>query len=945
MLNRGGELEYDPSLVVGDWNGGGSSSIFWKELGNSGQYFQMSSNSGEGLFKVDQSVLTVHSPDIIYNSNFALLKWDSNDYALSIAGKAYYTLSIGGISLQTSSAAAVSRGGGFKKIRTTASGLLASRGLCAGLLYEDSLMDNKGEKLAFPYDSVHDTGSETASDTVLFTVYPWQKSGSINNDAKRSDGSTQTSILSKKCLYNFKSSAINTFIVNNNPFGDNSAIEYTMEKELTSLQYFGSDQVSLVRLDDGSSYYGNVDTVIPTTLGLGKLFTLGNSVDTNITDRISRAKGPLSPMDPLGPYTYLGAQLYNTPAIDATPTDGWIKYRKNNNGAFQYDSFITGAPGNTISALRFNKEPIRMKYKSTPHLVVSLADYLRYSYKQESDDLTNGFSYIGELHKQTVEPSTLFGGTSAEALQTNNWVVAGKSVRLDSATNNTVEVRYSWGDTWYQRFDCLKTYPFTFEDENQIIEIASFMVETKTNLDGRYDRNKNPNENFNLSPTNYGLLNDVYSQRDNFFNYRILPDIYYDEQKFPSTFFWTKEKVAGEEVDSWTNINLANQWLMDGTYGKLNSIISWNNKLFAFQDRAISAISFNPRVEIATTDGVPVEIANSKKLEGVVTVDTNRGCINKWEIAPTESGVYFRDSISKDLCHIGNNIASIGSTHGFDYWFKNQPSLPFTRFSSTGGNKLFVDKYYKDLYYVNTNEALVFSELLGEFTSFMDYGSMIALFNLDSATYGIKSTRGSSYQDRGTSLYRMFAGDYNKYFFDTDPSVEPTYKSFGFSFISNAESAVDKTFSTVEVQADFYKNNYSPAPTSTPSSVEDTNPTEGPDPTYKNPINNEYIKTWGFFNRFRIQTEYQDSWGPLADPTQPPFNIKNHTYSSATLESILKGDIAKKFRTWRVAVPRDANSKYSRDRIRNQWCKIEFGLDNPENTKMELHNINVQYFT
>ena len=95
--------------------------------------------------------------------------------------------------------------------------------------------------------------------------------------------------------------------------------------------------------------------------------------------------------------------------------------------------------------------------------------------------------------------NTMFGGTSQDALKENIWVPCGDAVRLDNITTHnigteseyqSIDFEYSYGDTYYQRWDCLKTYPFTREDPNQVVEIGSFMLETHVNIDGRYDRNR-----------------------------------------------------------------------------------------------------------------------------------------------------------------------------------------------------------------------------------------------------------------------------------------------------------------------------------------------------------------------------------------------------------------------------------------------------------------------
>ena len=53
-----------------------------------------------------------------------------------------------------------------------------------------------------------------------------------------------------------------------------------------------------------------------------------------------------------------------------------------------------------------------------------------------------------------------------------------------------ISIDYTVGDTYLQRYDCLKTYPRTIEDTQTMVEIVSFLCETSINIDGRYDRNR-----------------------------------------------------------------------------------------------------------------------------------------------------------------------------------------------------------------------------------------------------------------------------------------------------------------------------------------------------------------------------------------------------------------------------------------------------------------------
>lgn len=239
--------------------------------------------------------------------------------------------------------------------------------------------------------------------------------------------------------------------------------------------------------------------------------------------------------------------------------------------------------GDNYEALKLSKDGIRMKYKSAPHAVISLDSPLTAPTADKAGRL-----YLVELRQ---DPGTLrYGGDSEEALRNNLWIPAGPALNISDG-----KVKWVWGDTWFQRYDCLKTYPFTFEDINQVTEIGSFYCETRVNIDGRYDRNRG-STSFSLSPINFNLINPVYSQLDNFFTSRMLDDDYYKVTDYPSQFLWTGVKNPASDTDLWTNLHMASSYDMDGSNGTLTAIQPYNDLLLGFQDRAVSQILFNSRV-------------------------------------------------------------------------------------------------------------------------------------------------------------------------------------------------------------------------------------------------------------------------------------------------------------------------------------------------------------
>ena len=57
--------------------------------------------------------------------------------------------------------------------------------------------------------------------------------------------------------------------------------------------------------------------------------------------------------------------------------------------------------------------------------------------------------------------------------------------------------------------------------------------------------------------------------------------------------------------------------------------------------------------------------------------------------------------------------------------------------STVGNCRAFYDKVGRDIYWVYANTALVYSEILGQYMSFMDYGNVPLLESINNSTYAI----------------------------------------------------------------------------------------------------------------------------------------------------------------------------------------------------------------
>ena len=919
-------------------------------------------------FCVDQSIITMHSPDIEFDTSFNSLS--STDYKLRIVGAIMFVASIGDIDIQTSTPANNGEPG-FTRPSSATFGVLspsdqAARSLLAGAFWKDKILQVNSSSQEYEPNGATN-----------YMVYPWHRSGSLNNDNVRPSGKgARTAVLQKKKISNLK------FSDSNHYFGSSNIKTY----DISQVQLFDSDQLTMLKVPypdpevslGDVTYYGNVDTMLNGTVtlrgasGFGDTISPVTSIDnTNSGSVRMKYKSTRHLVFSLLADNHSPYVLPRTIGVDSVagnheadmfwltntnvPVSNYetINYVIEGIGSLDgtkllnegYDPHADdlilddrsytmywvvginyGSSGpKSLDLAVYNTVGKKFEYGDEKYLGTTYGQVESYSesglannkiVKQDaiSEEVGYPHLFLGELIREP-DTATDFGGNTEEAMRANLWLPAGDPVDI----SQSMVVEFTIGDTWFQRYDCLKTYPFTLEDENSIVEIGSFLCETRVNIDGRYDKNRGNTSNLTTTPTNFNLLNEVYSQPNNFFNYRLLDEDYYKLNNYRNTITWSKEKVAAADVDLWTNITLANSLDLDGSMGKVNALKVSNDTIFCFQDTAVSRILFNSRVQIPTSDNLPIEITNSYKVDGKQYISDGMGCTNKWSIVTTPSGLYFIDSISGQLYNIGSQgVVSVSGSHGFTNTFKSNRDKVWSPVS-WDGPRLFYDNIHNDLYLVYKNSCLVYSEILGQFTSFMSYEKTPAMMNIKDSFIALKPVTlyydGDAIQTN-LFMYKLWEGEYNEFFGYREQDVETAqisykayYKPFNFTFVSNSDGALDKSFTNVEMRTDFRD-------------------AEG-DVIHRQFF--DYIQAWD---------EYQDTG--VTQINNPHYAAPNH-FSLAGLK--------KKFRIWRIDIPRafdSENNKRTMQRIRNTWAMIKFGM-NPDSTQLaagvsfELHDLAVQY--
>lgn len=861
-------------------------------------------------FFVDQNILTFHSPDIEFDEGVQNL--DSSGLKLRIVGVVPITANASEIDIQTSTPANDTSKMGFYKetIGSENNSYHGLKNLISGAFWFDKMTNIK---------NVDDDHGYTES----FFVYAWHRNGSLNNQGPVTEGS-RTAMLDKKKISNLKFSSFSKYF--NEPWLAYKANDAT-HTGITGVSIFNSNEQSLVRIPAPANsnlgdlnYYGNVDKVIAATRVDDAYSLTFDFSDGPKTEEFNRKNGYPIVVTGVNTAESFAHQLFT-------------------GGTFPIQ-FVKRSDGATLTEVPNGTDAVRMKYKSTPHAVFALnyatdgrqivmptnreTDYTDYwnvndanvtkggvnhffwnptaksisesetqindgvfqdvisEYTSNLTDNNYSYLYLAELYNDNI--TNRFGGQTEEAFENNIWLPGGEPINLLNADGTPVSyasLTYTEGDTFLERYDCLKTYSYTLEDQNSVTEIVSFMCETRVNIEGRYDRNRGQLNNLTMTPENFNKVNKVYSQKNNFFNYRGINHSKFNLNYFPNTVTWTKEKQLGSIIDIWTNITMASTLDLDGDKGEVISLNTYNNEIFCFQRKGFSNILFNSRVQIPASDGMPIEITNGMKVSGKRYVSNTIGCSNKWSIVESPSGLYFIDNETNSMYLFNGEVKSISDSLGMRQWVnENNTHInwnPVTYENFRG----FYDKNNNDVYFVNNNWCLCYSELIGQFTSFMSYERVPAMFNVGSEFYAFNNNK----------LWQQFNGDYNMFF--------GQYKPYSITVVANADEPADKIFNTVEFRADAYDGD-NLAPTKT-------------------------------YDTLDVYNEYQHGRVTLTDLNGRPSPLKRKF-------RIWRANIP------RANTPINGIPANNRDRIRNTWAYVKLSTETPNTYRTVFHDMTIHYF-
>lgn len=460
---------------------------------------------------------------------------------------------------------------------------------------------------------------------------------------------------------------------------------------------------------------------------------------------------------------------------------------------------------------------------------------------------------IGEFVKSDIEIylGNLYGGNTYEDKTRTNYIEIGEYQNIDSLIP-TIAIT-SPGDTFVRNFRFARIVRTDVDTYAQgyfrLEEIVEFTTETTVDLKNRNDLSLSSwDVRFQPQDAEFHSYNKVYSQLPTLTKHRGLGYNIKKLNNLDTNIIATKLKHNGELIDSWTDLSINDTLSLDGKHGSINSLISFNDEIFTIQDKALAAISINPRVQVQGSDGLSLQLGTGQVLDRYKYISTDHGTLNKWSVVTTPSGLYFYDLLNKDIIVYNGTASSLTDVNGMHTYFNNHSTMDLLKFDNPNINKgvsAGYDYTNNDVFMTFLQGVdsftIAFNELKGKFTSFYDY---LPSMYISKGQYFITTNPTIN------KLYRQYAGDYCKYY-------EAVYPS-SITLNVNPEANQDCVFDNINFKSEVYLNGVD-QPTKTLTSI-------------------------------RAYNDYQDSL-------------------EENLVVGRNGNIRRKFRDWNANIPRDGRNR------------------------------------
>lgn len=370
-------------------------------------------------------------------------------------------------------------------------------------------------------------------------------------------------------------------------------------------------------------------------------------------------------------------------------------------------------------------------------------------------------------------------------------------------------------------------------------------------------------------------------------------------EAYPHRLWISDAKIDGELIDSWKTFRPANILDVDGSYGPINKVINFQDRLTFYQDRAIGIAPINERSLITDSSGVQLNLGTGDVLQDFRYITTTTGTVHQHSVVASTQALYHYDATLRKMFRITQGASPLSDIEGMSSFFASKIdndiiTSDITLRDSTLGGGIGVHSAFD----FRNNRAL-----------FTFLSPKIASLVGEEATYTTNFTIGfNEFTDSYESLYSF---------------IPEMYLNTGRRLLSRSPLDSSKAYLHDEGNhGEFYGTTYNSEITL-------------------------LISPEGDYSKIFTNLEYNSEIS-LADVQQPAetltsLEVYNDYQTTGNIPLIVDDNIKRRMRHWRHIIGRDSTSSSARARIRDYSIFLKLSYLNNNDKRLVLHDILVSY--
>ena len=515
-----------------------------------------------------------------------------------------------------------------------------------------------------------------------------------------------------------------------------------------------------------------------------------------------------------------------------------------------------------------------------------------------------------------------YGGPWRASRYNNEYIAFGNFVPRTLAST-TFQVIDQYGDTWigmysasYFAMHWIDDYNVPsrggvgsglgniYEPINDMKQAAIvFPCESPINVDLRYgqywaaDQVRQQNNLDDFAPFQFdeNLYNYAYDQKNS--AKKFVPEPFNSKfvEEQPHRVWTSQNKLDGEVIDSWRIFRVNDYKDLEGTYGQINKIVNFKDRLLAYQDRAVAWVQSEENSALRTTDTLAAQIGTGDILTRYQYISIESGSIHQHSVVVAPNEVHSFDARLRKYMMLREGLSPTSDVEGLSAFFRENVYGPI----------------------LDTDQVLLGIGIHGVYDTKYNRCFMTFLNKVDDGAGKIDK--------KFTTVYNSLLQAFEKH----EPFTPNLYLNTGQRLLSTANNLKDVYVHSKGNFMEYYNSYY-------PASV--TFICKFPDETNLLTARVDTLEFWSeVFNNNGVNL-------PLESVTSVKLeNDYQNTFNS--LNPLTDSTLKRRERTWRISHIKDYTPPYNNVKIkpylRDKYVKVTLTFNNPQH-RLILHDINTQ---